>query len=62
MEGHDKPPVDARHFLSVLAHLESLLEAEVIAWDAKSSALAQKRLDRLTEEVRRIASAIGKVL
>lgn len=62
MKDPDKPPVGAHHFLNVLAHLESLLEARVIAWDATSSAQAQERLDRLTEEVKRVARAIGKVL
>jgi hypothetical protein len=62
MKDHEKPPLDASQFLNRLAHLESLLEARVIAWDAESSATAQKRLDQLTDGVKRIANAIGKNL
>jgi hypothetical protein len=62
MKDHERPPLDANQFLNLLAHLESLLEAKVIAWDAESSAAPQKRLDQLTEGVKRIANAIGKDL
>lgn len=55
-------PLTAKHFVNVLEHLEELLEADIIAWDARSSAQAQRRLDRLTAALMRISHKIGEAL
>jgi hypothetical protein len=59
---HPEQPLSASHFVNVLAHLESVAAADLIAWDARSSEEAQHRLDRLTALVKRAATAIGRAL
>ena len=59
---HPAQPMAARHFLNVLEHLDELLEADIIAWDAKSSEQAQRRLDHLTAAIVRISHKLGDAL
>lgn len=45
--------LDPQYFLDVLAHLE---QADIIAWNERSSAKARAHLDRLVSLVRRAAA------
>ncbi len=54
-----KPPLDAHHFINVLAHLEVILEADLIAWNAQSSKDAEQRLQRLVTFIKRAAHVDG---
>jgi hypothetical protein len=52
----DDVPTRYDNFLYLLAELEQAIERNTIQWDAKSSISAQRRLDRLTAKLRRIAT------
>lgn len=55
-------PLNARHFISVLAHLQAVLDAELVAWDARTSAEAQQRLDRIAAAIKQAAAKVRDAL
>ena len=58
----EHPPLSAHHFIGVLAHLQAVLDAELIAWDARTSSDAQQRLDRIAAAIRQAAAKVRDAL
>ena len=58
----EQPPLSARHFISVLAHLQAVLDAELVAWDARTSSDAQQRLDRIAAAIKQATARIRDAL
>ena len=62
MDDKSEQPLSAHHFVSVLAHLEAVLDAELVAWDARTSAEAQHRLDRISAAIKQAAAKVRDAL
>lgn len=55
-------PLAVRHFVDLLAHMEKLVEADLIEWNEQSSVRAQQRLDRLSNAVKIAAKKVVETL